>query len=107
MLMSLSAELQRGECAVTWVVDRWLQQKLNRVCGVLEREYFLLLGCKSVYLWEDPTSTFPPMHKSFPFLPQDSKQPLGVVFPTKPVQSSLFPFLSMLAELIQTEESVF
>lgn len=54
--------------------DGWLQQKPNRVCGTLEQEYFLLSGCKSVCLWDDPTSTFPPMHKSFYFLPEDSKQ---------------------------------
>lgn len=87
------------------LADGWLPQ--NGVCGALKQEYFLLSGSKSVYLGEDPTSAFAPMHESLPFLPQDSKRTLCMVFPTKPVQNSVFPFLSVLAELIQTQESMF
>lgn len=42
------------------LADGWLPQ--NGVCGALEQEYFLLSGSKSVYLGEDPTSAFAPMH---------------------------------------------
>lgn len=102
LLTSVIMELQRGDCAAT----EWLHQKLSKFVLLWSRRYFLLSGFKSLYLGDDATFTFPPMHKSFPFPAWDSKQTLGVAFSTEPVQN-VFHFLSILAELIQTQECVF
>lgn len=98
------AGLQRGERAAArgWVAAAGTLQGL---C-TLELNYFLLLESKSLPVGRLNLDIFDPCKNPSLVFPGIANRPLCLALPATPVQNYVFPFLFMLAELIQSQECV-